>query len=315
MLGAALNTVAELLSVPGLSNSPEANEDGALRRALIVQGGGMRGVYSMAALAELDSAGLADSFDLVVAASAGAINGAYLLAGQAQEAVSVYVDLLSNRHFVNPFRLRKIVDIDYLVDTLKAELPLDIPRLRSSRTLLEVVLTNAETAAPEVVTNRDDGLDFYEVIRATAALPALYNKRVRIGQSDYIDGGTVDAVPVARAVDAGADRLLAVLTRSPGFRREDQSALFRLVGRSMARGQSPAVKAIIGKEDRRFNEAMDVLEGHKPGLESLHAWCVWPSDLQRLVARTTFDKDELRDCAAMARDDMRRVLSGAVEVA
>ena len=55
----------------------KGERDGTI--ALVVQGGGMRGVYSMGALAALEEEGLADAFDVVVGSSAGAINGAYLL--------------------------------------------------------------------------------------------------------------------------------------------------------------------------------------------------------------------------------------------
>jgi predicted acylesterase/phospholipase RssA len=88
-----------------------SQQDREGRRALVVQGGGMRGVYSMAALAALSEAGHRDAFDVIVGSSAGAINAAYFLAGQADEAVDLYVDQLSNRNFVSnwsgsPFGLR-----------------------------------------------------------------------------------------------------------------------------------------------------------------------------------------------------------------
>ena len=76
----------------------------------------MRGTYSMGALMALEEAGLGKAFDHVVGSSAGAINGAYLLAEQAKLAVTVYLDDISNKKFVDFWRLSKVVDIDYLVD-------------------------------------------------------------------------------------------------------------------------------------------------------------------------------------------------------
>lgn len=282
--------------------------------ALVVQGGGMRGVYSMGALAALEDAGMRDCFKLVVGSSAGAINAAYLLAGQANQAVDVYVEYLSNKHFVNFLRVNKIVDIDYLVDTaLKVKEPLDVEAVSRSSTLLEIVLTDAKSAQPVIVNNRARDLDLYEVFRATAALPSLYNRRVAVGDATYIDGGVVDGVPVMRAVDAGASDVLVVLTRNPGFRRLDQGLFFRTLGRLMARGQSAAVKSLIGRADPRFNEAMDFLEGKLNDVTQVRRWCVWPSDLQKLVGRTTFDKGQLRACADMGRADMRRVLDSPLD--
>ena len=285
---------------------------GEQRKALVVQGGGMRGVYSMGALAALDDAGFRDVFDTVIGSSAGAINGAYFLAGQANEAVDLYVKHLSNRNFVNPIRLGKIVDIDFLVDkALKEYLPLKVEALRESPTLLEVIVTNAATARVDVVTNRQPGVDFYEVMRATAALPSLYNRKVRLGDGYYVDGGAVDSLPVVRAMDNGADAVLAIVTRQPDYRRNGHGLLYRVVGRALARGQSRAIKQIIGKPDPLFNKAMEVLEG-KSGDHRIVRCAVYPSELALLVSRTSSDRDRLRECAEMGRRDMRAALADEV---
>ncbi|HEX4774044.1 MAG TPA: patatin-like phospholipase family protein [Candidatus Saccharimonadales bacterium] len=46
---------------------------------LVVQGGGMRGVYSCAALTTLLEYGFESTFEHVIGSSAGALNGAYFL--------------------------------------------------------------------------------------------------------------------------------------------------------------------------------------------------------------------------------------------
>ncbi len=283
---------------------------GGRELALVVQGGGMRGVYSMGALWALEERGLSDSFDVVIGSSAGAINGAYLLAGQAQAAVDVYVEYLSNKHFVNFLRLNRVVDIDYLVDdVLKVKCALDIKAIQASRSLLEVVLTHAETGKAHVVSGHDPDLDLYEVIRATAALPGLYNRKISIGGQPYIDGGVADGVPVVYAAETGAKRILSVLTRSPGFRKLDAHPVQRQALKLLAAGQSPAIKAMMGRQDLLFNQAMNLMEG-KEQRDGLHVWSVWPSDTEKLVGRTTSDKQRLRQCAEMGRQDMHKTLDG-----
>lgn len=281
------------------------------RTALVVQGGGMRGVYSMGALTALEDHGLRRSFDLIIGSSAGAINAAYFLTGQAHGAVDVYVEYLSNRHFVNPWRINKIVDIDYLVDhALRKCLPIDVTALRESASELQIVLTDADTAGARVVSNRDPDFDFYEIVRATAALPALYNRRIPLGDRYYVDGGTADSVPVVRAAEWGAKEVLAVLTRSSGYRRLGHGPVYQTIASLMARGQSKAIRSRLGRADVPFNDAMDLLEG-KSKRDGLTCWSVWPSDKEELVSRTTFDKIRLRECAAMGRRDMEAVLATA----
>jgi predicted patatin/cPLA2 family phospholipase len=274
----------------------------------MVQGGGLRGVYSLGALAALEKAGLTDSFDLVVGSSAGAINAAYFLAGQAQDAIQLYTDYLSNRNFVNFARIWKIVDIDYMVDVvLKRVLPLDVDALRKSPSVLQVVLTDAETALPKVITNRDEEYDFYEVIRATSALPSLYNKKVRVGLAAYIDGGFAEALPLPRALEIDPELVVAVVTRLPGYRRSEHGVGYRLIARMLARGQSDAVKGLLGKPDSAFNTAMQNLEdGQADGSRVI---AVFPSDASKLISRTTSDRDKLLACAEMGRQDMSQALA------
>ncbi len=280
--------------------------------SLVLQGGGMRGVYSMGALSALESAGLNNAFDVVLGSSAGAINGAYLLCRQAHDAVDVYVEHLSNRNFIDFARVWKAVNIDYLVDVaLKQKCPLKVPILRESRSLLEVILTDAETGRPEVFTNRDT-VDFYEIIRATAAMPALYNKRILLRGRYFVDGGLADALPVVRAVREGATLVVAVLTRNPGYKEGPKSPVFRLAVRLATRGQSRAIRTLIGSDNELYNEAIEILENRSSIEKPVTLLSVRPSDTGLLVGRTTRDKRRLRACAEMGNRDMQAILSAAL---
>jgi predicted patatin/cPLA2 family phospholipase len=280
--------------------------------SLVVQGGGMRGVYSMGALSALERAGLSSAFDVVIGSSAGAINGAYLLSGQADDAVNVYVEHLSNRNFIELARVWKAVNIDYLVDVaLKQKCPLSIPRLRESRSLLEVILTDAETGHPVVFTNRDP-IDFYEIIRATAAMPILYNKRILLDGKYFVDGGLADALPVVRAVQENATLVVAVLTRNPGYREDPKTPLFRLAVRLSTRSQSHAIRSLIGSDNELYNEAIEILENRSSTEKPVTLLSVRPSDTRLLVKRTTRDKRRLRACAEMGNRDMQAILSTAL---
>src|SRR5215831_14579509 len=68
--------------------------------ALIVEGGAMRGVISCAALMALEELELTDVFDEVYGASAGAVNAAYFLTGQADYATTIYYQKINNTRFI-----------------------------------------------------------------------------------------------------------------------------------------------------------------------------------------------------------------------
>lgn len=273
---------------------------------LIVQGGGMRGVYSMGALAALESEGLSSGFDFVAGASAGAINGAYMIAGQANAAVDVYVNALSNRNFVNPLRFWRMVDIDYMIDdALKKYCPLNLEEIKNSSTLLSVVVTRARDGQRVLITNRDD-VDMYELFRATSALPVLYGKSVVLAGEQYIDGGLADGLPLSVAVEHRATDVLAVVTRPSGHRRHGLGKRWLALVRLLAKGQSLAVQNRVGLPNTTYNQAMDVIEGVTPAPFRIRG--VWPSDLQRLVSRTTSDRGALQASADLGRADMLAAL-------
>src|SRR5947199_6596933 len=102
--------------------------------ALIVEGGAMRGVISCAALMGLEDLGMTPVFDEVYGASAGAVNAAYFLAGQAAYATTIYYQKINNTRFIRRFWQRKIVDIDGLFDSIVAgKQPLQVDKVLSAR--------------------------------------------------------------------------------------------------------------------------------------------------------------------------------------
>ena len=102
--------------------------------ALIVEGGAMRGVISCAALMGLEELGITEAFDEVYGASAGAVNAAYFLAGQAAYATTLYYQKINNTRFLRRFWHRKIVDIDDLFDSIIAgSRPLRTEKVLASR--------------------------------------------------------------------------------------------------------------------------------------------------------------------------------------
>src|SRR5499433_3227138 len=102
--------------------------------ALVVEGGGMRGVISCAALMGLEELGMTDVFDEVYGASAGAVNAAYFLAGQAAFATTIYYQKINNTRILRRLWHRKLVDIDDLFESIIAgDRRLRIDRVLASR--------------------------------------------------------------------------------------------------------------------------------------------------------------------------------------
>src|SRR5215475_5679877 len=120
--------------------------DDGRKVGLIVEGGAMRGVISCAALMSLQDLWMTAVFDEVYGASAGAVNAAYFLAGQAAYATSIYYQKINNTRILRRLWHRKIVDIDDLFDSvISRDRPLRVDRVLASRSRLFITIADAAT--------------------------------------------------------------------------------------------------------------------------------------------------------------------------
>jgi NTE family protein len=177
--------------------------------AFVLGGGGVRGAVEIGMLRALLESGIRP--DLVVGTSIGAINGALVAsdptpavierlldAWTSPEANAVYGDSLfaqftrlvkTKTHLNSPAPLRHLLERSLGADTRFEDLP--VP--------LRVVAASIERAAEHVF----ESGPLIEAILASASVPGLLPP-TRIGDEHFIDGGIVNSIPIAQAVDAGA---------------------------------------------------------------------------------------------------------------
>jgi predicted patatin/cPLA2 family phospholipase len=102
--------------------------------ALVFEGGGMRGVVSIAMASAFEDRGLLSAFDSLHGSSAGACGCAYFAAGQSKTGASIYYEDINNKRVINKRRIitaRPIMDTDYLVDVvMRSVKPLKGGKLR-----------------------------------------------------------------------------------------------------------------------------------------------------------------------------------------
>ncbi|MGW4631824.1 patatin-like phospholipase family protein [Nocardia sp. NPDC004415] len=266
-------TVAEVIQARRASG---LRADGH-RLALVIEGGGSRGVYSSGMVQALEELGLAGIFDAVYGTSAGAINGAWLLCGRAATGMRSWTDPAIMRRVVDPVRVlrgRPVFDLHYLVHRVYDGIePMDFPAILANPTTLHPIATDIRTGqsvdlAPHIV----DKTTLLTALRASAGLPLLAGPPVPLGDSSYFDGGLTETVPIRTAVRAGATHALVLRTRRTDELRPPAPLLHRVVGggymRAVAPGayrawsQRPGQQAV---EDRFLADLGDrVLQIHPP---------------------------------------------------
>ena len=181
---------------------------------LVIEGGAMRAVCSAGGALALAHLGFTDLFDEVYATSAGVMNASYFLSNQPELGISVYFDNCTTRHFMNPLRIWKMIDIDYLFDqVVSKDKRLDVNKILSSRTKLFVAVIDKRTGAGTVIDTKATHTPLLSVLKAATAIPVLYNRTVDIDGQPSLDGGLAIPFPIEQALANGCTDVLTLLTR------------------------------------------------------------------------------------------------------
>ena len=271
---------------------------------LVVEGGGMRGTLSCGALIALEHLGLSAVFDEVYSESAGAINACYFLAEQVAFGGRIYLEDLPSLRFINPLRVNKVLDIDFLVDHVMTHVkPLQVDKVFQARTQLFVSVTNAHDGTARVVDVKHEHLPLLLLLKASASIIPLYNHVVMLDGTPYVDGGIADPVPIKAAIRRQCTHVLVVLTRPYGFHARPYRRLTRWVLQHLLRRwNTQFVAAFLDGRYRLYNEARRIAFGDTPTGNDVQLAVICPTASTPQVTRITLQRQRLQ--AAM--DDSRR---------
>ena len=206
------------------------NADRMPKIGLVLEGGGMRGLFTAGVLDIL----MDHSFrpDIICATSAGATFGINLPSGQRGRVLRYNLQLAGDSRYISfrsLLRTGNVVNTDFAYRVLPDELDkFDYQAYSESGTDFFACVTNTRSGKPEYL-KVSDAKTQIDSIRASAALPFL-SRKVIIGGEPYLDGGITDNIPLDKCIAEGCDRIVVVLTRPKGFiMSEDMYLLSKLL--------------------------------------------------------------------------------------
>ncbi|CAG9167665.1 hypothetical protein LMG23992_00872 [Cupriavidus laharis] len=184
------------------------------KTAFVFAGGGSLGAIQVGMLRELVAWGLTP--DVVVGASAGAINGAYYACNPGREGAARLEQLWRaiRRTEIMPWSWRSVLGMlggsrGYLVDAfgLRALLSRNFndARIENAALPLHVVATDMQSGA-EVLLSSGRVVD---AVLASAAIPGVFPPVLFEGRT-LIDGGVANNTPVSTAIRLGATRVIVL---------------------------------------------------------------------------------------------------------
>ena len=228
------------------------------KTGLVLEGGGMRGVFTSGVLDAFMKHQL--YFRYVVALSAVACNGLSYASHQPRRArlsnidMLVKYDYLSLKHLI---RQGCIFDPELLYDRFPNELiPYDYDTYFSNDMTFEMVVTNCLTGRAEYLEEHEGNRQrLLDICRASSSLPYV-SKIIDVDGSLYLDGGIVDSIPVMRAIETGHERNVLVLTRNRGYRKTGRDLkippfIYR---------RYPRLRVVLSRRIKEYNRQLEMVE-------------------------------------------------------
>ena len=199
------------------------------KTGLVLEGGGMRGIYTAGVLDVFLEEGIA--FDGVIGVSAGVVHGCSYLSGQRGRSIRYYKRYCRDWRFMSLWNFLltgNMVGEKFCYHDLPDRLePYDYEAFKRSKTEFYATCSNVETGRPEYL-RLTDMRTHVDIMRASASLPCI-SRIVRINGMKLLDGACTDSVPVRAFRRMGFRKNVVVLTRQEGYvKKAEASAMVKL---------------------------------------------------------------------------------------
>ncbi|WP_421378923.1 patatin-like phospholipase family protein [Bacillus salacetis] len=225
---------------------------------LVLEGGGMRGVYTAGVLEYLLENDI--EFPYVIGVSAGACIAASFLSKQKGRNKKVNIGFAGNPRYLswrNYIKNRELFGMDFVFNEIPNKIvPYDFSAFQQNQSEFVIGTTDCHTGEPVYHYRRDYGNDVLTPIRASSSLPFVAPV-VEFQSRHLLDGGISDPIPVKRAEFDGFKKNVVVLTRNKGYKKSP-SRFNYLIKRKYP--QYPGLRQAMMNRYNLYNETVDYLE-------------------------------------------------------
>lgn len=224
---------------------------------LVLEGGGMRGVFTSGVLDALMK--YERYFPYVVAVSAGACNGLSYMSRQPRRARFSNIDMLRKYGYLSLKHLLvqgSIFDPNILYERFPAEIvPFDYDTYAKNPAPFEMVTTNCLTGQAEYLSEKHDPRRITAIAKASSSLPYVAQITMVDG-IPMLDGGIIDSIPVLRATSQGHPFNVVVMTRNKGFRSTERDVNIP----SFIYSDYPQLREALSHRVEAYNAQLEMVE-------------------------------------------------------
>ncbi|WP_100331976.1 patatin-like phospholipase family protein [Bacillus xiapuensis] len=224
---------------------------------LVLEGGGMRGLYTAGVLEYFLEREL--YFPYTIGVSAGACMAATYASRQKGRNAYVNIELAQDPRFVsfrNFLRNREIFGMDFLFDEIPNALsPFDFQTFQQSEGQFWVGATDCLTGEAVYYNKQEHGKDILTIIRASSSLPFIASP-VKYHGRWLLDGGIADPIPLKKSLEDGMDKSIVVMTKPKRMKRPPSKWAQRV---NRLYRQFPVIAAKLNEHYQIYNQSLTYL--------------------------------------------------------
>ena len=272
-----------------------------MKLGLVLEGGGMRGLYT---------AGVLDIFmdndihvDGIVGVSAGVLFGVNYVSKQRGRVLRYNKRFIKDKRYMGLHSLLttgNIVSKDFSYYEIPTKLDVfDEKAFEESDTKFYATVTNVDTGKPEYI-KLENVFEQMEVLRATSSMPFV-SELIELDNGKYLDGGISDSIPVDKCKSLGYDKIIVVLTRPIEYRKKKGNGLLAKIKYR----KYPELINAINSRYKNYNETIEkiiALENKK------EIFVIRPSKKVK-IKRVEKDIDKLQEMYALGVEDCKEKLN------
>ncbi|MGI5927635.1 MAG: patatin family protein [Syntrophomonadaceae bacterium] len=218
-----------------------------IHAGLVLEGGGMRGLYTAGVLDFFLEKDLI--FDYVIGVSAGASNAVSYISRQKGRNKIITTAFINDWRYMSIKNLVKngsLFGMDFIFDEIpQKRVPFDYDTFFNSPITFKVGVTDCKTGKPLYFDKSEMDKNF-TALRASISLPFV-SPIVHYRGYHLLDGGITDPIPIRQAITDGYQKNMVVLTRNQGYQKKPVSTPLRLLLEKKYRDYPNLIAAMLNR--------------------------------------------------------------------
>lgn len=273
-----------------------------MKRGLVLEGGGMRGLFSEGFFDVMQENGI--TVDGMIGVSSGALFGCNFKSHQIGRGLRYNIRFKDDPRYMgwgSFLRTGNFVNAEFAYHTMPMELDVfDVAAFETDPMEFYLACTNIQTGQPvyrQIDQVEDATLEWF---RATSSMP-IVSIPVEIDGMKLLDGGLVDCIPLKHLQSLGYERNIVILTQPKGYQKKPNKMipLFRLFHHKY-----PKIAECMKHRHEMYNAQLQYIEEQAAKGNVL---AIYP-DYSLNIGRIELDEPKLRAIYQHGREKAQSML-------